>query len=453
MSFWNLKKSDQVALIEQDGRQYSYNELQSHISNFLPLTNNEPKKLGLVLCQNRLQDMIAYLAALQKGNAVMLVDEKAHPDLLNHVMNIYTPDWISTANPNLVKGYQKEKENLYIRNSKSESSIHEDLAVLLSTSGTTGSVKFVRLSFENIATNAMAIAEYLNLDETEKPILSLPMQYSYGLSVINSHLQVGATILLTNESVVSKDFWGIFNDQRATSFAGVPYTYQMLQRLRFEKMDLPSLRMYTQAGGRLSNTLIEYFYSAGQNRGTPFYTMYGQTEATARMSYVPPSQLQYKIGSIGIPIPNGDFSLVDGTSELRYEGPNVMLGYAYNREDLAKGDEQKGILLTGDIAKVDEEGYYSINGRIKRFIKLFGLRISLDEVEKMVEHRYQMPVACTGSDEKMYIVIEQNESLLAEIKNVVGQVYGLHHTSYKVVSIERLPRLGNGKIDYQQLKV
>lgn len=450
MEFWNLPQRERLAIMEQDGTVITYSALQEKINGFIKHIYSPNKKLGLVLCQNRTVDVIAYLSALQHKDAVILLDEKMNSALLKKIIDTYQPDWIATKLEIDDDNYVCEQD-VYFRKNVVNRKIHPDLALLLATSGTTGSVKFVRLSYKNLASNASSIAEYLQLNETERPILTLPMQYSYGLSVINSHLHTGATILLTNDSILSKSFWQFFKDGGATSFAGVPYTYEMLKRLGFEKMELPSLRTFTQAGGRLSPKLVEHFQQIALKNGQKFYVMYGQTEATARISYVPPERLHEKTGSIGIPIPNGKLSIDEETSELVYEGPNVMLGYAESSADLEKGDECHGVLYTGDLATVDQDGYFCIIGRKKRFLKLFGLRISLDEVERALEKEFQITVACSGSDEKMIIVVE-DEAKVADIKDRVMKKYGLHHSSFKVLAVESIPRLANGKINYEQIK-
>ncbi|GAE32144.1 long-chain-fatty-acid-CoA ligase [Halalkalibacter hemicellulosilyticusJCM 9152] len=450
MKFWELQPTGQIAIIEQNGHTHTYDDLQKQINYFTNEIASNDKRLGLILCQNRLQDIVAYLGALQSGDAVMLLDEKVHKPLIDTIVTTYKPDWIHADIQGVHADYEQIKQNLFIRKENEGLSIYPELAVLLSTSGTTGSVKFVRLSYSNLEANAASIATYLQLNQTERPLLSLPMQYSYGLSVINSHLKVRATMLINNESVISKEFWQRFNQYEATSFAGVPYTYQMLHRLRFNQIELPTLRSFTQAGGRLSAKLINYFQESAKQKDARFYVMYGQTEATARMSYMPPEYLQNHIGSIGISIPDGEFSIDENSKELIYKGPNVMLGYAFSRMDLEKGDECNGVLFTGDLAEVTNEGFYSIIGRKNRFVKLFGLRISLDDVEKTIEQKFQLVVACTGTDERMVIAIEEGH-YLDKVKRFVGDVYGLHHSSYSVIIVEAIPRLANGKVDYKQL--
>lgn len=148
--------------------------------------------------------------------------------------------------------------------------------------------------------------------------------------------------------------------------------------------------------------------------------MYGQTEAAPRISYIPSDRVLDKPGSIGIPIPGGRLELASDTGELIYYGSNVMLGYAESLADLAKGDECGGVLYTGDTATVDEEGFFTITGRMKRFIKLFGLRINLDEVERKLEALLQQPIACVGNDDKLLVATESSQHV-AEIKQHVDQ--------------------------------
>lgn len=457
--FWKLPHNDdQIAMIEHSLAAVTYGQFKYKVESFKEkLPRMRQKQLGVILCSNRITTMTAYVAGLQLNDALMLLDEQINDKLLKNIIVQYAPDWIFTNKA--MQGYQGYRlyyENdgyaIWCRVSSTDTiEIYPDLALLLSTSGTTGSSKFVRLSYHNLQSNAESIASYLKLNETERAITTLPMQYSYGLSVINSHLLSGGTLLLTDASILSKDFWIFFKENKATSLAGVPYIYQMLHRLRFDRMDLPSLRYFTQAGGRLSPNLVRYFNDVAKEKGWRFYLMYGQTEATARISYVPPERLSEKESSIGIPIPNGKLSLDAETSELIYEGPNVMLGYAHSHRDLAKGDELFGKLHTGDIAAMDEDGYFYIKGRMKRFIKLFGLRLNLDEIEKQIEQNFFIHVACVGDDDKLCVVTEEAAKIDA-IKLYIRDLYKLHPSAFTVKSVPDLPRLANGKINYSELK-
>lgn len=443
---WNLGNRPAVVTL---GRSFTYEELNSDIEELAKRWQSNQKELVVLLCEQRYDIIVAYLAALRTGHAVMLVSADLADDLLGEILQRYQPMWVFGSR--ILAGYEKDESYIWARMDQITMDIHPELAVLLSTSGTTGSQKFVRLSYGNLQSNAESIVSYLHLDEQQRGIVNLQLSYSYGLSIINSHLAVGATILLTDESVMAKSFWSFLNEQRATSFAGVPFTYQMLQRIGFLKMELPYLQMFTQAGGRLDERLVKLFGTYAEEHGKRFYVMYGQTEASPRMSYIPPNRLLEKTGSIGVPVPGGSFSLEHDTSELIYTGSNVMMGYAESLKDLALGDEMQGVLHTGDLAMVDEEGFYTITGRLKRFVKLVGLRVNLDEVEKKLEQELQTAVACTGSDDRLIVVVELEE-FVTGVKGYLESVYQLHKSTFRIYVVEEIPRMANGKTNYQSIK-
>ena len=457
MSFWRLGQSEGTpAVIDaHSGKEWSYADLHrdaDRIGASLPRLGR--KSLGLLIAQNRYECLAAYLAALNDGSALILLDASLNEALLRDFLVAYRPDWIFTAQPELqLPGYRKSlsgEPGLLENTEQQDVEIYPDLALMLSTSGSTGSPKLVRLTLNNMAANARSIAEYLELTNQQRPITSLPMSYSYGLSVINSHLHAGATIVLTDSGVLQREFWDAIDRHGCTSFAGVPYTYQMLLQTGLLKKKGESLRILTQAGGRLEERYIQQMHELALARGWKFFVMYGQTEATARISYVPFEQLGRKIGSVGIAIPDGSLSLDDRTGELVYRGPNVMLGYAERREDLAKGDELHGVLPTGDLAKQDEDGYFRITGRLKRFLKMFGKRFNLDDIEKILNHQLNVVVACYGRDDLMMVAVEDCDNA-EEVSEIVCKTFDLPRTAVKVVSVRQLPRTANGKLDYQRL--
>ncbi|MGE7999159.1 AMP-binding protein [Lysinibacillus sp. NPDC093190] len=445
MKFFTLTPSEHLAVITNE-QSYTYKQLIHAAGEFL--LNSEQKELILLLCKNTFERLAAYVAALNNKHAVMLVANDLNSELLQSIVEQYKPKWI--VGEAEFEGYEREGAVLR-RVEFCDYTVHPDLAVLLSTSGTTGSQKFVRLSYNNIRTNAKSIIKYLSINDKELAVMNLPMSYSYGLSIVNSHLLAGSALMLTEESIMEKSFWTLVRERRATSLAGVPFTYQMLQRIGFMNMDLPHLKTLTQAGGRLNEKLVKVFGEYARENGKRFFVMYGQTEASPRMSYIPHDRVLEKNGSIGIAIPGGELSIDKETSELIYKGANVMMGYAQCLEDLAKDNEMSGVLHTGDTVTVDADGYFTITGRIKRFIKLFGLRINLDEVEKKLEIEIHTSIACTGNDDKLVVALESDEHA-KKVKSSIERYYKLHHTAYKIKILEEIPRLTNGKIDYMKLK-
>ena len=338
--------------------------------------------------------------------------------------------------------------------------VHPDLALLLSTSGSTGSPKLVRISRQNLIANAGAIVDYLGLDETDRAITSLPLHYCYGLSVLHSHLLAGASVVLTDASVVDPCFADALRDHRVTSLAGVPHTFDMLEHAGVDRVGVPSLRSLTQAGGRMAPDAVTRWTARAETWGARFYVMYGQTEATARMAYLPPELAVRRPGAIGRAIPGGLLRLepVEGQSddvgELVYSGPNVMMGYAERRGDLAEGallDE----LRTGDLARfhADDE-VFEIVGRRSRFVKPFGLRIDLDLVERAVRDAANSgtsahDVAVGGDDERIVAVAPGADE--TAVRRAVTSLTGLPASLVHVLTDVDVPRTRSGKTDYVQL--
>ncbi len=458
MSFWHLQhpQGHPAAVDGATGERLSYGDLWARVDRFADRLRQRTKPLVFLLARNTADSLTAYLAVLNAGGAVALINADLAPNLLDRLVAAYEPDWIAGHAPaTLPAGYAETggvgSLSLMRRDRPPAAApIHPDLAVLLATSGTTGDPKFVRLSHRNLQANAEAIAGYLALTPDDRPITTLPFAYSYGLSVINSHLHAGGTLLLTDDGVMQRTFWDVLAAERATSLAGVPYTYQMLQRLGLDTRDLPCLQTLTQAGGGLDPALTKTFADLAAARNWRFYVMYGQTEATARIAYVPPEQLADKIGSIGIAIPGGALSLDPASQELIYQGPNVMLGYAESRADLARGDELGGRLSTGDLASVDGDGFFRITGRLRRFVKLFGLRINLDQLERDLAAIGDAPVACVGDDSRIRVLVEAT-GLPAGMERLVASRYRLHPSAVEIDTVAALPRLASGKIDYLAL--
>jgi acyl-coenzyme A synthetase/AMP-(fatty) acid ligase len=301
----------------------------------------------------------------------------------------------------------------------------------------------------------------LGIEADHFPVAHLPLHYSYGLSVLNSHLLAGARILLSNLGLMSAGFWDAIRDYRVNSFSGVPYTYQMLRRLDLEKLNVPSLLTFTQAGGKLEEENISHLHERVLRRGGTLWVMYGQTEATARMTILPHHDLPRKLGSAGKAIPGGrlaikaaggEIVLTAGTAgELVYEGPNVMMGYAQSREDLSRGDELHGRLETGDRASIDEEGFVYILGRAKRDAKLFGLRVNLDELEAMVKKHG--PAAAISAGDRVVIFCEfGDEPQLQAVRSELAGLLRINISGFQLRRIDCLPTNASGKIDYGQLR-
>lgn len=477
------KKPDKLAVISEEGISVTYRDLLEHSEDMRKVFDG--RNLVFILCRNKIGAFMSYVACMVLRQVPLLLSADLDEDLLQYLLKTYRPNYICLPKDQverIVSGDADGEDHdaacrdmrvleditldkygySVIRYSFDPVDLYPDLALLLTTSGSTGSPKLVRQSYRNIEANAESICEYLELGEDERPITMLPMNYTYGLSVIHSHLLSGATILMTDCSYMQKPFWEFFKKEGATSIVGVPYTYEILKKLRFFRMELPSLRYMTQAGGKLLPELHREYAEYARDNNRRFYVMYGQTEATARMSYLPYEKSLEKYGSMGIAIPGGSFRLIDVdgnvidqpeiVGELVYEGENVTLGYAECQEDLAHGDERHGVLVTGDMAKRDLDGYYYIVGRKKRFLKIYGNRVNLDECERMLQSEYEgVEFACVGEDDHMriYTTISGHEE---EIVHFISGKTGLNGKAFEVFVIDLIPKNDAGKKQYSEIE-
>ncbi len=455
---------EKTAFIQEDGQTLSYAGLEDYAKELGAAVGG--RCLVFSFCTNTIGSAAGYLSFLYNKIVPLMVDAKINDVLADQLIKVYSPSYLYLPDE-LVEKYgfpvvfRKFGYSLVKTDFDTVYPLYEELALLLTTSGSTGSPKLVRQSYTNIQSNAEAIVEYLELDDTERPVTTLPMNYTYGLSIINSHALVGATMLLTTQPIMAKEFWSFMKENKATSFGGVPFTYEMLKRLRFFRMDLPDLRTFTQAGGKLAPELHKEFAEYAEKNGKHFVVMYGQTEATARMAYLPYDKALEKFGSMGKVIPGGKFILRDindnpitepgVVGELVYEGDNVTLGYAECGEDLIKGDERGGRLETGDMAKMDEDGYYFVVGRKKRFLKLFGNRVNLDEIDRMVKAEFEdLDCASTGTDELMKIFIT-NAAYTEKVMELIHDRTHLNPRAYTVRVIDEIPKNEAGKTLYKDL--
>ncbi|BFU45576.1 AMP-binding protein [Krasilnikovia sp. MM14-A1004] len=398
----------------------------------------------LIAGANEVESVVAYLGALAAGHPVLLAPGD-NPAAVETLTATYDPDVVVRRAGRRWRYEQRRAGSAHV--------LHPDLALLLSTSGSTGSPKLVRLSHDNLRANAEAIATYLDIRVTDRAATTLPMHYCYGLSVINSHLIKGAGVILTDRSVADPSFWELFGRANGTTFAGVPYTFTLLDRIRFETMRLPHLRYVTQAGGRLAPDQVQRYAELGRERGWDLYLMYGQTEATARMAYLPPGMAVTHPGAIGVAIPGGSLRLepVDGVAspdsgELVYTGPNVMLGYAEQPADLALGRTVHE-LRTGDLARRTAEGIYEIVGRRSRFAKVFGLRIDLERIEAGLAAD-GVTACCAVRDDQLIVVVQEGHHC-SDIDRLVAGRCGLPVRCVRLVLVSELPRLSSGKPDYR----
>ena len=456
------KDPDSKAIIDGNGLEITYGELCGFSDDFSDCIGK--RSLIFILCENCVGAASAYIASLSKRIVPLLLSEKLDTASLNNFINTYRPEFIWAKSSN-ARDFGEPVWERYgfslIKTGLEPFPLYSELSLLLPTSGSTGTPKLVRHSYNNVESNARKVSSFFELDKNERPMLDSPIHYTYGLSILSSHIYAGASVLLTSATVLNNDYWDFFKSNKATSITGVPYTYELLKKLRFFRMNLPSLRTISQGGGKLSDNLFAELAQYSHNTGKRFVPTYGQTEGTARMTGLPSEYTREKCGSIGKAIPGGETLLLDENGneikepgkigELVFKGSNVTLGYATCGDELIKGDERNGILNTGDLAKMDEDGFLYITGRKSRFLKLWGTRVGLDETEFLIKEKFGVECACTGDDDKMKIFV-----LTADIKEAVKEYVAtkthINPIAFEVIAIEAFPRNDAGKILYSSLR-
>jgi acyl-CoA synthetase (AMP-forming)/AMP-acid ligase II len=445
-------------------------------SSSLGLAENiasDRKRLVFLFCGNSCETLIGLLAAAAAGHAVALVDPGLGEDKLSALIEAYQPELVLST-PDISerlrdaaasggwRAYESRAGVLEWTTTDAGATsvdIHPALQLLLSTSGTTGSQKYVRLSRDAVVANAGQIAEALAIDEHSIGIAHLPLHYSYGLSVVTSHLAAGGRVYFVNDSITSASFWSKIANVGGSHFPGVPFHYAALARLGASLVP-ESVNAFTQAGGALDPRIQAKIHDWATLRGGRFFVMYGQTEASPRMTTLQHADFSRKAGSVGVALAGGRLSIVDDEGALVptdaigtvvYEGPNVMLGYAMSRVDLDKGDEMNGRLETGDLGRVDAEGFLYLTGRTKRFAKIAGYRLGLDEIEQ--ELFAVCSVACFDLGEKIAVVHEQESetALKARVRELAAN-YKVPSSSFSLFKTAQIPRAASGKINYAQLK-
>ena len=417
-----------------------------------------------MICKNSFESLVGYLGSLASDSVSVLLDENINKYHLKKLIINYNPDYIfiDKNNNKNIKNYKFVFNffdfDLIESQKKKSKNLHPNLKLLVSTSGSTGTSKFVKLSSKNIDCNTISISKYLKISTKDNAITTLPMSYVYGLSIINTHLYNGATVTLNRNSLVQKDFWTKLEKHKVTNFGGVPYIYSILDKINLNRFDLKYLKYTTQAGGKLHETIVKRILEKYKPLNIKLLIMYGAAEATARMSFLPWGKIKDKINSIGKPIAGGKFSIQDENSkiinaknkvgELIYKGKNVCMGYSNNFQDLSKEDVNKDILRTGDLAYVDKDKYYYLVGRKDRYIKIYGLRINLQELEDII-FDYGYENMCLQEKENTINIYLKKKLNLEKFSKYLSNLTNIHISVFKINYIDEFPMNRNLKIIYK----
>ena len=456
-------RGEAVAAVDSQGNQLTYGGLRDFAMVAEKMMPH--RSLFFLLVENNVGGIAWTMGNIMAGNVPLILNAHLDQALYNSLFELYQPPYVCVPTGMADKfPYENVCANYgytLMRTGHEACPMNEELSHLLPTSGSTGSPKLVRHQYANIEAAGLNISTFFELTDQDRPLMVLPLYYTMGLSMVFSHFYVGATVLITNLNMTDRNFWKFMKEERATSFTGVPYSYEILNLMRFFRMDLPDLTLLTQGGGRMQRDLNLKFAEFCQEHGKKWIATYGQSECTARMAWLPAKWAIEKVGSIGRAVPNGELSLMDADGnpittphtegEMCYRGKNVTMGYATKKEDLLLGDERHGFIRTGDLAYFDEDGCYYIVGRMGRFLKLFGMRVGLDECERIIKGKYPtVECACVGTDDKMLVYLT-DEHYKTQVKDELVARLKLVASSFDVRIIDAIPKNEAGKILYAKL--
>ncbi len=464
--FKNFKKfSSSIALVDTNKIKVTYKDIQIN-ANILKKKLKE-KSLILIVAENSLGSILSYVYSIINNYVVIFVDTQVNEDEIKKIINKYRPYCIACENKKIVNLINKKKYTkifntmgnyCFYRTNFKTLKINKKLQILLPTSGSLGSNKYVKISKENIYENTISIIKYLNITKKDKTITNMPYCYSYMLSIINTHLQKGGTIVVSNKSIIQKEFWEIFNNFKLTSFNGVPYIYEIMNKIGLQRIITKNLRYITQAGGKLETKLSLKLAELAKKNDFKFFSMYGQTEASPRISFLEPKFSIIKNGSIGKAIPKTKMWLQNDNKIVKKSyikgniycsGKNIMMGYAKNHLDLIGNPRKINKLNTGDVGYFDEEGFYYITGRSNRIAKIYGNRIDLDEIEVKMKSK-KLDVVCIEKLKKVNIFYNAKKDK-KKIEQELFLLLNLNLSLFNFIHIKNFPRTSSKKINYKIL--
>jgi acyl-CoA synthetase (AMP-forming)/AMP-acid ligase II len=421
----------------------------------------------ILISVNNLFFIKAYLAIIKSGNICIPLDPSIEKGNFKYIAELTKPSLIFLTSdikkklpvsgircitpdnlPDLKQGKAAPFTETHIP--------AEKCAEIIFTSGSTGKPKGVMISHKNLVANTGSIVEYLKLNEADRMLVVLPFYYCYGLSLLHTHLRVGGSIVLNNSFIFLGKIIKDLLEHKCTGFAGVPSHFQILLRKfdSFKKIHFPDLKYVTQAGGKIATIFIDEFRESFPE--VKFIVMYGQTEATARLSYLPPGLYEKKKGSIGKGIPGVELKVVNGKGgkvkpgeigEVIARGGNIMLGY-FADDESTKNAIRNGWLYTGDLGTVDEEGYIYLTARSKEIIKVRGKRINPKEIEAVIlEIPEVIDCSIEGIDDEIEgEMLKARIIIIKDAKNRVTSESIIKHCS-KYLALFKIPHVYELKED------
>ena len=464
MLFKNLSNFKKNLAIIDDEKIINYNDLIRDIKKLTHRLSGEKRSLCFLLAENTSDFVKIYISLLKLNYVIAIIDYRLSPKYLNKLINDYRPNFIFIPQnyklTNKKKILFKYSNYLIIKNDAYLHKLNNELIMMLPTSGTTGSSKMVMISKDNIYKNTLNIIKYLRLNKNHITLANLPFHYSYGLSILNTHLSSGAKIILFKDSIISKKFKNLFLFEKINCFYGVPETYEILKKLdlNFGKY----FKFFAIAGGKISKTTLEFLIKKADNFKINIFNMYGQTEASPRISFskYKNKKDRLKIFTVGKPFGGGKIFIKNNEKILKknivgkiyFYGKNVMIGYAESFKDLNKKRTNKFLIETGDLGFIDDNNNLNLSGRKDRYIKLDSERIHLNDIEDMLKSNFKKnKYLIVYFNNKINLLSDKINSLDFE-KEFLTSKLKIKKNYIKTFANFKFEYLTNGKLNYNKIE-
>ncbi len=449
-------RSEAIA-ISNGKEKISYKELAEKAEKLA--SHIEERSLLFLLCDHQMETLELIYMMLYLNRVPLLLSADIDDKLLDNLISLYHPCYIYCSKSHKKAGIYmpcqdlKLDSHVLLKSEFEKYNIHQDVALLLSTSGTTGSAKLVKLSYENLYDNSEYADRHLAMESGQRGLSPLPVNHTYGLAFCLWHWHCGATLYVSSdEMVIGQNFRKLFIRSKINNFAATPFVYDMLKKVCFwDEQTMENLNYAMSGGGQMSEQNQTELVKLMKGK---FWIGYGQTECTCIIAGINFDINSIKLKTVGKVFENMEPTIDGGTGELIIKSKSVCLGYANCWEDLAKGDENQGIMYTGDVAHIDEDGCIYLHGRLTRYVKILDKRVSLEDLEQYLYNEFpDAEFACVGRDN--YIVIAYTGTELDRgnaVKTLLDQSMKIPKKYITCCWMEEIPRYDTGKVNYKKIE-
>jgi len=464
MLFQNLNNFKKNIAIFNNKKKIYYNDLVKDVKELEKKLEDKNRNLCFLVAENSPTFIKLYISLVRLNYVIILIDVKINSDNLENLVNDYKPNLILIPK-NYILRFKKKilfkySNYLILKHEKSLHKLNKELLIMLPTSGTTGSSKMVMLSKANIYKNSKDIIKYLGLKKYHIALANLPFHYSYGLSILNTHLMCGAKLFLQKNNIISKEFKNLFSKNKINCFYGVPETYEIFKRLDLKIQK--SFKFFAIAGGKISKNSLKFLIKIADELKINIFNMYGQTEASPRISfskYIDKRDLR-KIYTVGRCFGGGKIFIKknnrilkkNSVGNISYYGKNVMIGYAKSFKDLNNKRINNFLIETGDLGFLDENNNLNLSGRNDRYIKLDSERVNLNDVEDMLNAKfYNNKYLIIFLKNKINILSDKKSSLNFEEDYLISKLK-IKRNYVNSLANFKFEYLSNGKLNYKNIE-